>query len=80
MKSVAVEYYALLKDERGLDAETVRTDAATPRQLYQRLAVQRGFSLPCDRLKVAVNEDFAPWDRPLEDGDTVAFFPPVAGG
>jgi len=31
-------------------------------------------------LKVAVNEEFAAWDRPLADGDRVVFIPPVAGG
>jgi molybdopterin converting factor subunit 1 len=31
-------------------------------------------------IKVAVNEEFAPLDRPLVDGDVVALIPPVAGG
>ncbi|MFH1764239.1 MAG: MoaD/ThiS family protein [Gemmatimonadota bacterium] len=29
---------------------------------------------------VAVNEEYAPEDRLLRDGDVVAFIPPVAGG
>lgn len=29
---------------------------------------------------VAVNQDYATEDRILEDGDVVAFIPPVAGG
>ena len=29
---------------------------------------------------VAVNEEYAPEDRVLEEGDVVAFIPPVAGG
>lgn len=29
---------------------------------------------------VAVNRDFASIDAPLQDGDEVAFIPPVAGG
>ena len=28
----------------------------------------------------AVNEEYAPWDRPIRDGDEVAFLPPVSGG
>ena len=28
----------------------------------------------------AVNEDYARMDRPLSDGDEVAFLPPVSGG
>ncbi len=31
-------------------------------------------------LLVAVNEEYSAWDRPLSDGDEVAFFPPVSGG
>jgi len=31
-------------------------------------------------LRVAVNEEFSDWQRPLEDGDRVVFIPPVAGG
>lgn len=32
------------------------------------------------RLLVAVNEEYAPWDRHLRHGDRVAFIPPVSGG
>lgn len=31
-------------------------------------------------IRVAVNEGYASWDAQLEDGDIVAFLPPVAGG
>lgn len=30
--------------------------------------------------KVALNEDLAKGDEPLEEGDVVALLPPVAGG
>ncbi|MGD8330034.1 MAG: MoaD/ThiS family protein [Acidobacteriota bacterium] len=33
-----------------------------------------------DGLAVAVNDEYAAWDRTLEDGDEVAFIPPVSGG
>ena len=36
-------------------------------------------SLPAG-LAVAVNREFASPDTPLQDGDEVAFIPPVAGG
>jgi molybdopterin converting factor small subunit len=31
-------------------------------------------------LRVAVNESFSDWSRPLAEGDRVVFIPPVAGG
>jgi molybdopterin synthase sulfur carrier subunit len=33
-----------------------------------------------DRLRVAVNQAFAPLDGPVRAGDEVAIFPPVTGG
>jgi molybdopterin converting factor small subunit len=50
------------------------------RDLYDELRASRGFSLAADALKVAVNAEFSAWDRPLRDGDTIVFIPPVAGG
>jgi len=32
------------------------------------------------RILSAVNSEYAPPDAPLNDGDEVAFFPPVSGG
>jgi len=36
--------------------------------------------LPRSMLRVAVNDEFADWSRPLGAGDRVVFIPPVAGG
>ena len=33
-----------------------------------------------DLVMVAANEVMIDWDKPLEDGDTVAFLPPFSGG
>ena len=38
------------------------------------------FALPAEGIKVAINDDFAAWDAPLEDGVRVVFIPPFAGG
>lgn len=39
-----------------------------------------GFARLPERPAVAVNREYAPLDRTLEEGDEVAFLPPVAGG
>ena len=78
--TLSIEYFALLKDQRGCSSETLETNAATPRDLYTQLAEQHAFSLPPESLKVAINEEFADWSHSLSEGDTVVFIPPVAGG
>lgn len=79
-KDIQIQYYALLREERGLSSENLTTEVATPRELYDLLKLRHGFSLPSERLNVAVNEAFANWEQPLRAGDSVVFIPPVAGG
>ena len=75
-----IQYFASLREERGLSEETLRTQAETPAQLFQELAERHGISFPVARLKVAINDEFSTWETPLMDGDAVVFIPPVAGG
>ena len=77
---IRVSYYAILREQRGLDQETVRIEDASLRQLYRDLARSHGFSLGEKHVRPAVNDAFCDWDRPLADGDSVVFVPPVAGG
>ncbi len=79
-KKVRVQYFAILREQRGLAGEEISTAAATAAELYAELRGRHRFSLPPERLRVAVNDEFAPWDSALSAGDTLAFIPPVAGG
>ena len=79
-REVRVSYYALLRDEAGCAEERVVTAGATAGELYAELRERYRFSLPPQRLRVAVNGGFADWDTPLAPGDLVVFIPPVAGG
>lgn len=80
MKNVTIQYFALLKEQRGLNEETIESSAATAAELYDELSQKHGFKLPVSALKVAVNDDFADWDTKLNPNDTIVFIPPVAGG
>jgi molybdopterin converting factor subunit 1 len=79
-RTVHVQYFAVLREQAGRGAETCETSAATPRDLYADLRQRRGLALPESLLRVAINEEFCDWERPLADGDRVVFIPPVAGG
>jgi molybdopterin converting factor subunit 1 len=79
-KQITVQYFALFREQRGMSSETVATSARNARELYAELQKAHGFSLPVERVQVAVNDDFAEWDAELNAGSTVVFIPPVAGG
>jgi molybdopterin converting factor subunit 1 len=80
MITVNIQYFAILREQRGLAHETLATPAGTAAVLYEELRARYGFSLPRDRVRAAVDENFVAWDTPLRDGQTVVFIPPVAGG
>jgi molybdopterin synthase sulfur carrier subunit len=80
MKNVVVHYFAILREQRGLAQEKIVTEAGSAAELYGELRTRHGFTLEGSRLRVAVNDEFAPWDAALCEGDTLVFIPPVAGG
>ena len=77
---IEISYFAVLREQAGKALERLQTDANTPAQVYAALSQQYGFDLGQDRLKVAVNDEFADWSQELHDGDRLVFIPPVAGG
>ncbi|HEY5079590.1 MAG TPA: MoaD/ThiS family protein [Opitutaceae bacterium] len=79
-KTIRVRYFAVLRDQRGLGEESVATEASTAAELYEELAKRHGFTLPANRLRVAVNDEFEAWNVPVRDTDSLVFLPPVAGG
>lgn len=73
-------YFASLRDRTGRDSEVVASMARDPRALYAEISLQHGLTLATERLRVAVNGEFAEWDSALCDGDEIVFLPPVSGG
>ncbi|HEY1108232.1 MAG TPA: MoaD/ThiS family protein [Opitutaceae bacterium] len=79
-QTITVQYFAILREQRGLGQETLVTAAATPAALYEELRARHPFTLPGDRIRAAVNDAFVDSASPLREGDRVVFIPPVAGG
>ena len=77
---IHVTYFAILREQRGLAAEELSTSAATARELFSELTGRHRFTLPMERLRIAINGEFASWDTALQSGQKLALIPPVAGG
>lgn len=80
LKEIEIQYFAILREQRGAGREILATAASTPADLYAEVARHYHFSLRQDQLRVAVNDAFAGWQTPLNDKDQVVFLPPVSGG
>ncbi len=80
MNSYTVHYYGLLGERRKFAEESLRSDAASARELYQELDRQHHFGLAIEDLRAAVNDEFVSWDHRLSPNDRVAFLPPMSGG
>jgi sulfur-carrier protein len=75
-----VLYFGLLAERRGLAEERVTSTSYTPRELYAELDAQHRLGLVISDFRVAVDDEFVPWDDALRENSTVAFLPPMSGG
>lgn len=80
MKKVTVRYFAMFREQAGISEETIETDAATAGDVFDQTRARHGSKEPLGHCKVAINDAMADWSSPVNDGDTVLLFPPVAGG
>ncbi|WP_298727460.1 molybdopterin converting factor subunit 1 [uncultured Ferrovibrio sp.] len=81
-----VLYFAWLRERVGLAEETVspppevRTVADLITWLRSRGEVYEAALADPSIVRVAVNQDYARPDHPVQAGDEIAIFPPVTGG
>lgn len=80
MKSINVQYFALLREQAGLESEAVEMSVKTYADLYEFLKAKHSFTLPLQMIQVAVNDEFTHLHHEIVDGARVVFIPPVAGG
>lgn len=65
---------------RQVEATSEITTAESLRAALASTDDKWGKILASDKLLVAVNQTISGWDTQVQDGDEVAFFPPVTGG
>ncbi|WP_299192997.1 molybdopterin converting factor subunit 1 [uncultured Litoreibacter sp.] len=81
---VEVLYFAWVRERIGLPKERLDTTAATVMDLVEELRAREeryavAFS-DISALKVALDQELADFNAPLEGVREVAFFPPMTGG
>jgi molybdopterin synthase sulfur carrier subunit len=79
-----VLYFAWVRERIGLPREQVETEAATVADLVAELKAREeryeAAFADLSALRVALDQDLADFDAPLEGVREVAFFPPMTGG
>ncbi|XOV81805.1 MAG: molybdopterin converting factor subunit 1 [bacterium] len=82
MSQIKVLFFASLREQMGV-AELTLT-AGNLADIYHQVKVQMGEqalqSLQADNVRIALNQDLVEHEFTLNDGDEVAFLPPVTGG
>ena len=82
MVQITIRWFARLRERTGKDRETVTVEAGlTVEELARAMEKSYpGLELLKGDVRVARNQKYSPFSAELEDGDEVAFFPPVGGG
>ncbi len=78
--TIEIEYFAALREQRGLAHEVCPHTTQTAAEYYATLQAAHGLTVPPSTLRVACNDAFVDWDYAVQPGDRLAFIPPVAGG
>lgn len=78
--TIELHHFAMVREHAGVATETVTTTAIDLAALWDETRTRLSLPFPRTSFRAARNDEFAPWDTPLRDGDRIAFLPPVSGG
>ncbi len=74
---INIKFFASLREELGSEGQTLESgDPLTIAKVWEMVTD----CPPPDNLLCSRNLEYADWDELVQDGDEVAFFPPVTGG
>jgi molybdopterin synthase sulfur carrier subunit len=75
---ITVLTFAQTRDQLGFRERSVECSATdTPRAILKRIAPD---FIPHQSIRVAVNQEYADWDKPIGEAFELALIPPVSGG
>jgi len=81
---IKVLFFARLREQLSTDSIEISANSVkTTEQIRQQLAEKDELwakVMAADSLLVAVNQQITDWSHSVNEGDEVAFFPPVTGG
>ena len=82
--TLTVRYFAWLRERVGAPSETLETGAATVAELVEELkGREERYALAfadMRAVRVAVDQELADLEAPLDGVREIAFFPPMTGG
>ncbi len=75
--AIHIRFFASLRERVGHTSLSIDgTGIGSARDVWHAVSD----SAPDEEMLVAINKAYAELDRAVQDGDEVAFFPPVTGG
>ncbi len=74
---IKVKFFASLREQMGTDGQIV--ESSGPLSISGVWQLVTDYSPP-ENLLCSRNLKYVDWEESVEDGDEVAFFPPVTGG
>ncbi|MCL9782616.1 molybdopterin synthase sulfur carrier subunit [Vibrio sp. S4M6] len=80
---IKVLFFAQTRELIGQDSIELESSFTTVEEVRGHLASRPGkweLALSKGKLLAAVNQEIVPLEKVINDGDEIAFFPPVTGG
>jgi len=74
-----IMFFAHLREAAGKESITMDVSGKTVAELKELLVTQYQLN-QLDTVMTAINEEFATNEEIIQQGDTIAFIPPVSGG